>query len=440
VQILASLDDLFSLLMELKDSLQDCCTTGCCFAGGSGILKMRPWDKILRFCMRMQVTAINGISALKLHVQIDDVQYFLAKLREERESNQDSTLSETLQTHADVVAKQVREDFHRFSRCSQLPLLFCSLFAGRCTLIAVLRTSVFVPTTMTAMLFACDMHIAATLAALFFQASGGALAEDADPRCKPADFGERFGRLLAIGVITVLIGMVPSLVLSQFHQRDFVTAPDSASPEWKHQLRVWRVQDRVIYTFGSLLIAFCIFFNTVFVANVTAKDGLAWEVSVLTSMAQTIVAVPFVMTVMMFAGSLLGRPFSGVQQEASSWCLCDAGDSSAANNGVESRKSISMPRKPPRSKWNSRAKRRQQRASISAEADTDVVGDKRMHAQEDGTNTTAWLATSTDLVQDSANSSPCSTAALVVCSRRSANFFGCSGSQDISESRQTMAL
>jgi len=227
---------------------------------------------------------------------------------------------------------------------------------------------VFIPATMTAMLFACDMHAAAALGALFFQASGGALAADADERCEPQNIQERLGRLIAIGVTTVLVGMLPSMVLARLHHRDFVKidAVDeqdqaASNPEWKKTLRLWQIQDRAIYLMCTLLLAFCFFYNLVFIANVTVEDGKAWFICVLTSMAQTVLGVPFLMTSFTFMGTLVSRLFARVRSESSHLCMADSiadtCDDNAENLDPKVNRTSAFQRAP-LSKWNSNKQKR----------------------------------------------------------------------------------
>jgi hypothetical protein len=369
----ASMGDLCYFIKEMKNNLQECC---CSY--GSSLNRRQIHEAFVKFFTHIYVDAIHGVTACKLHIQVDDVQFFLAKAREERASpmkSRSSTTSLALITYEGELVEKVRREFKKFSKCSQLPILFFWMFASRCTLIEVLRSSVFIPALMSAMLFACDMHAAAALGALFFQASGGALAEDADERCEPQGIGERLGRLIAIGVATVFVGMLPSMVLARLHQRDFVEITgDEASAvdvQWKKTRRLWLVQDRVIYILSTLLLTFCMFFNLVFIANVTAEDGMAWFVCVVISTAQTVLGVPFIMTVITFMGALLARPFARVQRESCQLCLCDSANDSNENNfgkGAELKRVGSFHRAP-KSRWQ-KTHRPQRRATRSSRGRT----------------------------------------------------------------------
>jgi len=193
---------------------------------------------------------------------------------------------------------------------------------------------------MSVLLFVCDIFTASFLAALFFQASGGALAENADPQCTLNDPAEQLGRILAVGVSTVFVGMGPSLIISRLHQRDFVNVvPDSA--EWYRRLRFWTFQDRVVYVLVFLVILFCMFFDLVFIANVTTVDGMIWFQSCIMSIAQTVIFAPFLMTCLTLSVTMLSLSSSRVLEEAKILCLCDDG------------RKISRFHRPPTSKWNS---------------------------------------------------------------------------------------
>eukprot|EP00419_Tripos_fusus_P003872 CAMPEP_0172688984 /NCGR_PEP_ID=MMETSP1074-20121228/22820_1 /TAXON_ID=2916 /ORGANISM="Ceratium fusus, Strain PA161109" /LENGTH=186 /DNA_ID=CAMNT_0013508717 /DNA_START=86 /DNA_END=642 /DNA_ORIENTATION=- len=101
----------------------------------------------------------------------------------------------------------------------------------------------------------------------------------------------------------------------------------------------------------------------VFVANVTVDDGKAWGVCVITSMCQTVLAVPLAMTAFMFIGTLVSRPFARIRQEVSLFCLCDSDDVTVDGDrglGPQIKKRSSFHRGPS-SRWNSRDMKRFQR-------------------------------------------------------------------------------
>jgi len=116
--------------------------------------------------------------------------------------------------------------------------------------------------------------------------------------------------------------------------------PDS--PEWNQHLRVWQLQDRVIYIAVTIVILWCMFFDVVFIANVTAEDGMIWFEACLLSMVQTIMLVPLLMTVFTLSSTILTFWSSRIHREATSLCLCGGED-----------EELSRLHRPPVSKWSS---------------------------------------------------------------------------------------
>jgi len=239
------------------------------------------------------------------------------------------------------------------------------MFTTRCTLLSALRFSVFIPSTMTALLFACDLHASAALAALFFQATGGALAQNSDPRCTITGQEEKIGRLIGIGTATVFVGMVPSMMLARMHQRDFVTVDHHEHPSWRRCVQLWRAQDRFIYLVGALLLAFLTLFNLAFLANVTEADGRKWFVCVVTAMGQTIFGVPCLMTLVMLTGAVLSRSSASLKSELRIYFHWDDDDFDEPNACQNTRKSRFA--RAPLSKWNSWGRKRQVRRQRRAE-------------------------------------------------------------------------
>jgi len=314
---------------------------------------------LVGFFTKLNCNVIHGVTAAKLHIAVDDIEYFMSRTREETakiqssENPMDHEHSVTGNVMVDIIAEQVvtqvQDDFANFNRCGGAPMLVYQIFAQWCTLIALMRYSLFISCSLSALLFTCDMVTASALGALFFQASGGALAENVDPRCEPANIHERLGQLLAVGSLSVIVGLVPSLVLSKLHQRDFVScSPD----EFERQLRLWQTQDRMIYTVGLSLLAFCFFFDLLFIANVTPEDGMAWCIACLTSMAQTLLAVPLVMTILILGVVAVSRLSGQVCREVQLLCC---------NEGFQMEQS--MFHRPPQSRWTPASSRRDLRRS-----------------------------------------------------------------------------
>jgi len=344
-ELVASLDDSCALFKELYD--------GCGGASGAGDARHCNLKRaVLSYFIHTHCHTVHCITSAALHMTVDDVKFFLAHAREkgdgtDTDAPKKAISSQCIHDLGRELVERVQQDFDHYSRLRYFPLLFCKVFSTRCTLLAVLRYSIFIPTRMSTMLFVCDLYVSMALAALFFQASGSAQSEESDPMCEPGDIWEEIGQIITVGVVTVLVGMIPGVVISSLHQRDFVPFADGNSPEWRKQLRLWHLQDRIIYIFGAAFILFCMFFNLVFVANVTAEDGLVWLLSCLTQMLQSMVLVPLIMTLLTLSATMATICSMAVRNEARLLCL--------PSHITGERSSL---HRPPASKWNSRAKRR----------------------------------------------------------------------------------
>ena len=142
----------------------------------------------------------------------------------------------------------------------------------------------------------------------------------------------------------MIFGILPSKVLSKLHQRDVVVC---SLDKWERQLRLWKMQDRIIFSVGLPLIAFCFFYDLVFIANVTPEDAMAWYVSCMTSLAQTLLLVPLVMTIVILTVVRLSRLSGQVCHEVQQLCCHD-------NFQLKE----STFHRPPQSRWTPASRRR----------------------------------------------------------------------------------
>merc|ERR1712079_51174 len=90
--------------------------------------------------------------------------------------------------------------------------------------------------------------------------------------------------------------MIPGLIFSTLHTRDFITFDEEGSEEWKRQLRVWRHRDIAVWVLGILYCVFCLFFVAVFIANVTEKDRMSWSIALLLSFVQGHLLIPSIVS------------------------------------------------------------------------------------------------------------------------------------------------
>jgi hypothetical protein len=318
LSVVEGLEDVFAVFQELTGDVEAEASGGfmCCRC------KLRQLCSLLkkgmvRVLTRMNCQIIYCVTAGKLQMATSDVEYLMSQRQDQAESNQLEDVGQMTKR----VTDQVQQDLTEVSQCCSAPKLAWYLFSKRCTLIAVMRYSLFISSTMSTLLFICDLATATALAALFFQTSGGAVAQDADDRCKPADIYESIGQIIAIGVVTIIFGMLPSTIISKLHNRDFVT--EATLEECQRQLRLWKHQDRFIVFAILVIITFCLFFDLVFIANVTPQDGEKWCMSCLTSIVKTLFLVPLVMIVPMLGMLLAFTTSKEVHKEVHLLCSAD---------------------------------------------------------------------------------------------------------------------
>jgi hypothetical protein len=134
-----------------------------------------------------------------------------------------STAINQLQGHvAESIKQLVKEPRYR---CSRLPLLAWRLFATWCPWVTSLNYSMRMPATLSTLLLQAEILSAAMFVAIFFQASGDALAANSDPSCSLDRIWEHLGRFAVIGVVSAVGAMVPVLFVKLGHQRKFITMP-----------------------------------------------------------------------------------------------------------------------------------------------------------------------------------------------------------------------
>jgi hypothetical protein len=179
-----------------------------------------------------------------------------------------------------------------------LPIVTWRLFASKCPWLTVLRYSLYMPATMNLLLLGADVFGNMMFVALFFQSSGGAMAAGSDISCTPSDIWESLGQMIAVGVVSGFGAMIPGMLVSKLHNRDFQSVTGSQGSA--RQLRIWHIQDGVVYTLVILYIAFSIFFTALFVANVTALDGEKWMVSIAIALTKKAFLMPTIMVCILF--------------------------------------------------------------------------------------------------------------------------------------------
>lgn len=157
---------------------------------------------------------------------------------------------------------------------------------------------------MRALFVSLDVLGTLTLSALFFQTSGsvkgksafaGAVQCGGDSELSDT-IGFQTGRLLAIATGSVLIAGIPVAILTSLHTRSFRLVDHEGSRSWKRQLRIWQIEDKVIWVVGSCYCAACAFFNFIFLASSDAEDHLEYTKSLLIALTQIFIIIPLVVS------------------------------------------------------------------------------------------------------------------------------------------------
>eukprot|EP00930_Biecheleria_cincta_P002093 TRINITY_DN103139_c0_g1_i1.p1 TRINITY_DN103139_c0_g1~~TRINITY_DN103139_c0_g1_i1.p1 ORF type:complete len:1298 (-),score=178.68 TRINITY_DN103139_c0_g1_i1:43-3936(-) len=180
-------------------------------------------------------------------------------------------------------------------KCVCFPIMAWRLFRSQAPWLTVLHYSIFMPASLGTLLLITRTSGALAVTALFFQTSGAAISADSSARCKVAEtVWESLGECVAVGLVTVFLAAVPELLLSKLHNREFLYFEAEDDPERLMQLRIWWRKDMCLCILCTVYIAFCLLFVMSFLANVTALDGITWQVSALIEVVAEFLLVPMV--------------------------------------------------------------------------------------------------------------------------------------------------
>lgn len=166
---------------------------------------------------------------------------------------------------------------------------------------AGLKYCMFVSSSLRSFFFMLEIMGALLLAAVFFSGSSTVPSKKAARlNCDiPDTKGHRLGRLLAVGVASLLVSSLPVSLLESMHTREFKRLRYRGCPEWRRQLKAWRAQGRIIVTLGSLYLVFAIFFICLFLANVSDDDSQSWAISGVFSIMNSLILVPFCIAIVL---------------------------------------------------------------------------------------------------------------------------------------------
>lgn len=159
----------------------------------------------------------------------------------------------------------------------------------------------FISCKMRAFFFMLDILGTFTISSIFFQASGIVTSKRGAARSLDCggedDLGWKIGHMLAVALCSMLTAAFPVALLASFHTRSLKKLDREGSEAWKRQLRAWNAQDELIWALGCCYAAFCIFFNLLFLANVSFEDQETWALSAIIALAQTFLLFPLAVSI-----------------------------------------------------------------------------------------------------------------------------------------------
>uniref|UniRef100_A0A7S4W9E0 GAIN-B domain-containing protein n=1 Tax=Alexandrium monilatum TaxID=311494 RepID=A0A7S4W9E0_9DINO len=199
------------------------------------------------------------------------------------------------------MSNAVDMSFLRLGSFLRLPVMACHVFLAKHPLMLVLSHNMIMAASMRGLFLAMDVAGMVFLTTIFFESSGNPKSKKSKAECLGEDGGlwEEAGRLIVIGVASVVFAGLPSALLQSLHHRSFRKFPSEACPEWTRQLRTWRNQDRVIWSLGPLYVLLCLFVTIVFLANVAEDESLDWAISACISLSMCFLIVPLAFALVM---------------------------------------------------------------------------------------------------------------------------------------------
>ncbi|CAE7384889.1 HERC2 [Symbiodinium natans] len=161
-----------------------------------------------------------------------------------------------------------------------------------------LRFCAFVRASVRTALLILKLAGAGAVAALFF--SSDAQLDDSDSGCRVADdFISQLVRKFWISVVSLFIGDAVILFLFLVQWRRTVRQESWTSRKMARQKCVWRLRLLCFWVLSLGYGGCCLFYCLLFLANVSAKDGLDWLEAMAFALVQDLVLVPVCVAVLL---------------------------------------------------------------------------------------------------------------------------------------------
>jgi len=193
----------------------------------------------------------------------------------------------------DAVGEHIERHMLNSHSWRLLPYAVWRLFLWQTPFGACMVHCIFFSSTTRVILFIVDVTGALMMGTVFFEASGHVHGKARLIRdCGSDDPVEQVGRLVAIGLASLIIAGLPVMVLNSLTTRSIKEFDYRGCPGWRRQLQIWRTQDRLIWVIAFLYVGFCAFFISIFFANVAAEDQKGWIISGLVSVVLDTLIIP----------------------------------------------------------------------------------------------------------------------------------------------------
>jgi len=164
---------------------------------------------------------------------------------------------------------------------------------------AVFTKSIHTPCKVRAMVLICSIVGTVAVSTFFMSLTGRSHSNRNPPECAAAqDEGEYIGSMIANGLIAALCADVPTVLLLNLHNREFVELDYPGSKAARKQLRHWRNMDAVLWGVSIPYAGFCVLFMMLFMANVDQSDHESWRGMVVVGMLGDLVIIPLALVLM----------------------------------------------------------------------------------------------------------------------------------------------
>lgn len=176
-----------------------------------------------------------------------------------------------------------------------------SLFLLKNPIAELFVRDVFISCKLRVLLFACSMVATFTMCCVFFEASGLAKGK-ARAGCNTDNedglvLGETIGRFFVVSFACLLIADLPVYVMSALLAKDFKKI--AAGPQaLSKQLRIWKVQERLVWLVGLTFLILCGLYTSLFLASVGDQDHKDWSTTMGLALLQDVIIFPFGLALM----------------------------------------------------------------------------------------------------------------------------------------------